>query len=168
MTPKQQRFAEEYLVDLNATQAAIRAGYSKTRACARGWKLLRQAEVAAAIEAEMSRRAARTAITADRVLIELARIAFADPRDCVTWGPNGVEVKSSDELSSDAAGAVAEVSGTRTKSGGTTKIKMHDKIAALEKIGRHLGLFKDRLEMNGSGRLPELNIIIVHGPEASP
>ncbi len=170
MTPRQQRFVEEYLVDLNATQAAIRAGYSKTRADARGSKLLGQEDVAAAVEAAMSRRAVRTAITADRILVELGRIAFADPRDCVTWGPNGVEVKSSDELSIDAARAVAEVSETRTKTGGTTKIKLHDKIGALEKIGRHLGLFKDRSEMNRSGGrgLPKLNIIIVHGPEASP
>lgn len=83
LTPKQQRFVDEYLVDLNATQAAIRSGYSRRSAAEQGHDLLRKPQVAAAVQAGQAARAERTGITADRVLTELARIAFADHRQLV-------------------------------------------------------------------------------------
>ncbi len=75
MTPKQQRFCEEYLIDLNATQAAIRSGYSKKTAASIGEENLRKPEIKAAIEKGMSKRAIRAELSADAVVNELKRIA---------------------------------------------------------------------------------------------
>ena len=87
--PRREAFAAEYLKDLNATRAAIRAGYSAKTASSIGARLLADAGVARAVEAGMAARARRTEIDADRVVLELARIAFADPRDLMEWGPDG-------------------------------------------------------------------------------
>lgn len=81
LTPKQQRFVEEYLVDLNATQAAIRAGYSEKNAGKIGPELLGKTGVSAAIQAAKRRLSERTEITAERILLELAKIGFADASD---------------------------------------------------------------------------------------
>jgi phage terminase small subunit len=168
VTPKQARFVEEYLLDLNATQAAIRAGYSRKRAGARGYLLMRHPDVAAAVTAAQHERSRRTAITAGQVLIELARIAFADLRDFVEWDDTKIEILSSKDLSTDAARAVAEV--TYSKSGGATKVKLHDKKAALEALARHLGLFKDRIEVSAPDDAAPavLNVYVVHGPPPPP
>ena len=148
MTPKQQRFVEEYLIDLNATQASIRAGYSAKNADKIGPELLGKTGVAEAIQAALALRSRRTEITQDRVLRELARIAFLDPRKVFNWGPNGVTLLSSDTLSDDDAAAIYEVSESITESGGAIRGKAYDKQKALELLGRHLGMFTDKIDMN--------------------
>lgn len=167
LTAKQARFVEEYLLDLNATQAAIRAGYSERMAHSIGWENLQKPAIAEAIAAAQAARASRTEVTQDRVLAELAKIAFADIRNAVRWGrspvdteaeeanPNSlgiypVELVPSSEIDDDTAAAVSEVSLTQTG----VKIKLHDKLAALEKIGKHLGMFKERVEHSGPGGGP--------------
>ncbi|MFV1536942.1 terminase small subunit [Phaeobacter sp. JH204B] len=161
LTPKQKRFVEEYLVDLNATQAAIRAGYSAKTAHSVGHENLRKPEIAKALKDAQSKRSDRTEITQDRVLQELARIGFADIRKAVAWGsaPDGsiddegnpalypVELKPSTEVDNETAAAISEVSLTAQG----VKLKMHDKLSALEKIARHLGM----LEGSGRGEDPE-------------
>lgn len=149
LTPKQRRFVEEYLVDLNATQAAIRAGYSRKTAASQGERLLRNVEVKAAIQAAMKARQERTEITQDRVIAELAKIAFGDQRRVMTWGPTGVKLRDSNELTGEEAAIVAEVSESVTATGGTLKLKTHDKVGALKLLGEHLGMFKQRVEVTG-------------------
>lgn len=147
LTPKQARFVEEYLVDLNATQAAIRAGYSAKTAEWIGPQLLGKTHVQERINSAQRERSARTGITADRVLKEIARVAFADPRSVMTWGPGGVALRESSELSDDEAAAVSEVSETWTDSGsGSRKVKLHDKVGALEKLARHVGLYDEKCD----------------------
>ncbi len=90
MTPRQRRFVQEYLIDLNASQAAKRAGYSARSARTTGQKILHHPAVAAAIESAQEKRAQRTRVTADRVVTELAKVAFGDPRRLFSWGPGGV------------------------------------------------------------------------------
>lgn len=155
LTPKQERFVAEYLVDLNATQAAIRAGYSERTADKQGSQLLGKTSIAAAIQEAQAKRSDRTEITQDRVLQELARIGFADIRKAVAWGsaPDGaiddegapaeypVELKPSSEVDDETAAAISEISLTAQG----VKLKMHDKLSALEKLARHLGM------LNGSG-----------------
>jgi phage terminase small subunit len=141
MTPRQRRFVEEYLVDLNATQAATRAGYSARSAASRGSKLLRNPAVAGAIESAQAKRAQRTRVSADRVVTELAKVAFGDPRRLFSWGPGGVELRESSELTEAEAALVSEVSETRTAAGGTRRVKLHCKMTALTALGKHLGLF---------------------------
>ncbi len=140
LTPKQARFVEEYLVDLNATQAAIRAGYSPRRASEFGYSLLQKNTVQAAIEAAQRARSARTGVTADRVVQEIARVAFSSLRDVMTWGPDGAQVRRDDEITSEAAAAIAEI--TETNAG--VKIKLHNKVAALDQLAKHVGLYHDR------------------------
>lgn len=151
LTPKQRKFVGEYLVDLNATRAAIRAGYSEKTANRIGSELLVKTCIREAIAAAQARREQRTEITADRVVAELAKIAFADPRDVMEWGPNGVILKDSADLTEGQAASVAEVSETTTKDGGSLRLKKHDKVKALELLGRHLGMFTDKVKNEISG-----------------
>lgn len=140
LSPRREAFAAEYLKDLNATRAAIRAGYSAKTASSIGARH--------AVEAGMAARARRTEIDADRVVLELARIAFADPRDLMEWGPDGLELKESSSLTEEQAAGVAEVA---EGSGGTLRLKKHDKVRALELLGKHLGLFRERAEADDAG-----------------
>lgn len=142
LTNKQRAFVAEYLVDLNATQAAIRAGYSERTAYRIGAELLQKTSVAEAIAVNQAKRAQRLDITADRVVSELAKIAFADPRDLMEWGPDGITLKSSSELTKEQAASVAEVSEMTTKNGRTIRLKKHDKLKALELIGNYIGMFE--------------------------
>ncbi|QLP97485.1 MAG: terminase small subunit [Rhodoblastus sp.] len=141
LTPRQQRFVAEYLVDLNGTQAAIRAGYSPKTARAIATENLTKPAVADAIAIEMARRSERTEITIDMVLKELAAIGFANAGDFFEWGPDGIVIRPKETLTREQQGVVAEVSQTVTKDGGSVRVKLHDKASALEKIGRHLGGF---------------------------
>jgi phage terminase small subunit len=152
LTDKQQRFVDEYLIDpTNQTQAAIRAGYPPKTACEQASRLLTNVKVKEAIEKEMAERAKRTGITKDRVLQEIAKIAFANMKDFVKWTPDRVYLIHSDELSDIDAAAIAEVSETIGEFGTSVKIKLHDKKGTLELLGRHLGLFNDKLDVNHKG-----------------
>lgn len=154
MTPKQKRFVEEYLIDLNATQAAIRAGYSRKTAGAIGGENLEKPEIATAIQQAMDERSQRTGITADRVLAELAKIGFSDIRRLFTAEGNLLPVG---ELDDDTAACLSSVEiTTRKRRGGeddeveeVAKVKLWDKRAALVDLGKHLKLFTDRVEHSG-------------------
>lgn len=154
LNPKQARFVDEYMVDLNATQAAIRAGYSKKTAGQIGERLLRKVEIQAALAERMKARETRTEITQDKVLAELARIAFGNKRALMTWGPSGVTLVDSETITDDDAAMVSEVSESITEAGGTIKLKTHDKVKALELLGKHLGMFSDKVELTGKGGGP--------------
>ena len=148
LTAKQNQFVAEYLIDLNATQAAIRAGYSKKTAEWQGPQLLGKTHVAEAVALAVQARSGRTNITADRVLLEIARLAFFDPRQLLN--PDG-SPKPINELDDGTAAALAglditeefEGSGAdRVFTGYTKKFKLADKNSALEKLAKHLGLYK--------------------------
>lgn len=134
------RFVDEYIIDLNHTAAAIRAGYAAKTARTVGSKLALEPEVADAILAAMADRSARTHVTADRVVRELARIAFASIRDTVSWSPTGIVMLDSAAISDDAAAAIVEVSDTRTGRQRTIKIKLASKMAALALLAAHTGV----------------------------
>ena len=161
LTPKQQMFVKEYLVDLNATQAAIRAGYSAKTAEVQGCKMLSNPKIAAALQIAMDARSEKTEITAERVLKELGRVAFGNQRALMTWGPNGVKLRPSSALTEDEAAMVSEVAETETLNGGSLKLKTHDKIRALELIGKHLGMFKEGANEDGDAPPPVKVEIVV-------
>lgn len=154
LTPKQQRFVEEYLVDLNAAGAARRAGYGLKAAMRMGSENLAKPAIAAAIEVRQKVLREKAEITADMVIRELAKIAFGDQRRLMSWGPGGVKLRASADLSDEEAAAVAEVSETTTLNGGSLKIKAHDKVGALKLLGEHLGLFKQKVEVSGKDGAP--------------
>jgi len=153
LTPKQKRFVDEYLIDLNATQAAIRAKYSKKTAQEQGARLLSNVMVQAAVQRRMKDRESRTEITQDMVLKELARIGFSDIRKIVKWGETEIRVADgedgemmpfhglalfcSDQVDDETAAAISEVSEGREG----LKVKLHDKKGALVEIAKHLGMF---------------------------
>lgn len=149
MTPKQQIFVREYLIDLNATQAAERAGYKKSYARRACYDLLRKPAVAAAVAAGMAARARRTEIDADRVLREYAKLAFVDIRRLVKRGEDGgLELRDLWEMSDADAAAITHL--WRTGRGGGLRIKLHDKRAALDALARHLGMFRLRSQPVGA------------------
>jgi len=136
MNERQRRFVAEYLVDLNARRAASRAGFRSANA---GSRLLRRPGIADAIAGAEAEHAARRHVTADRVLEEYARIAFADMRSFVDWGPKGVRLRDNKTLTEWDAGAIATVEPPRGN-GKTGRLKLYDKQAALETLARHTGL----------------------------
>lgn len=144
LTPKQQRFVDEYLIDLNPQAAYQRAGYQ-----ARGkslavnpYRLLENARIQAAITQRQQALQAATQVTQERVIHELALVGFADMATYVTWGPDSVTIKESAALRPEHTRVVESVSQTTTLAGGSIRFKLHDKIAALTKLGEHLGIFK--------------------------
>lgn len=141
LTAKQRRFVDEYIKDLNASQAAIRAGYSAISARNISSSLMTKANIQQEIAERMGKRSERTAITADRVLQELARLAFLDVRKAYT--PDGA-LKPIHELDDDTAAAIAGMDiiefGGDEQSGVVKKIKLSDKKGALELLMRHLGM----------------------------
>ena len=152
LTAKQKVFADEYLIDLNATRA-YKVAYPNVKkdetAAANSSRMLRNAKVEDYIRKRMKDREKRTEITQDMVLKELAKIGFADVTDFVTIENKGilrvVQVKTTDEMPGDKMGAIA---GIKEGANGI-EIKLNDKGKALELIGRHLGMFKDKLEVSG-------------------
>ncbi|MGE6580387.1 terminase small subunit [Vreelandella aquamarina] len=151
LTARQSRFVDEYLIDLNATQAAIRAGYSEKGANATAARLLANVSIQVAIQERMKDRESRTEITQDRVLKELARLGFADLRDIFT---SSGHLKQPSEWSDAMGAAVSSVEVVIRPSGEfdedgrpevehVHKIKLWDKNSALEKIAKHLGMFAD-------------------------
>ena len=155
LTEKQKRFVEEYLVDLNATQAAIRAGYSPKTARQIGEENLSKPDISDAVQKAIAERARRTGVSQDRIVQELAKIAFADMRNFARWGKYGVSLINCDELTPEDSACIAELSETTTENGGSVRFKLHDKKGALELLGRHLGMFKDKVEVEIKGGIAE-------------
>lgn len=150
LTDKQQRFVDEYLIDLNATQAAIRAGYSIRNAENIACNLLKKNQVAEAVAQAKAKRSRRTGINADRVVRELARLAFLDPFQLVDFQTG--EVKP--DASEDDRAALAGVKVKDSDKGIEREIKLADKLKALELLGKHLGLF-DQQDNSGANAIAE-------------
>ena len=148
MTEKQKIFADEYLIDLNATRA-YRVAYPSVKkdetAAAAAARMLRNVKVAAYLQQRMQERQKRTEITQDRVLQELAAIAFAKATDYAEIKNECVRIKDTAELDEQQVRALAGIE--EGKFG--IKVKLNDKEKALELLGRHLGMFKDKLEVSG-------------------
>ncbi len=150
MTRKQKLFCEEYPIDLNATQAAIRAGYSPESAGSIGSELLKKPEIRARIDKAMAERSKRTGINADRVLQELGKIAFVNAADVIDM--NNATVKDGadrDDTAAIASVKVKVISGANGE-GIEREIRLADKLKALELCGRHLGMFNDKLDVTGA------------------
>ncbi|WP_352420746.1 terminase small subunit [Proteiniborus sp.] len=150
LTAKQKRFIEEYLIDLNATQAAIRAGYSPDTAYSIGSENLKKPEIRARVDKAIAERSKRTGINQDRILIELARIGLLNPDNVVNFGSATVKAEATeDDL---AAIASVKVKTIPMEDGDMVEreVRFHDKIKALELAGKHLGMFKDKVEVSGS------------------
>lgn len=147
VTAKQKRFVEEYLLDLNATQAAIRAGYkagSAQRASEIGSELLQKTPVQAAIAKAMAERSRRTGINQDRVIQELAKIAFVNASDVI-------DLKRATVLEEADREDLACIQSVKVKDGNTMEreVRLADKLRALELLGKHLGMWTEKVQVSG-------------------
>lgn len=182
LTEKQQKFCDEYLVDLNATQSAIRAGYSEKTANEQGARLLANVSVQKYLAERKQDRIERTEITQDMVLKELAIIAFSNASDYASivekeavaevkgkmiplYDAEGKPVKYrtvepvlTSELTEEQRKALAVIKKGRDG----FEVKPYDKVRALELLGKHLGMFTDKLDINGDIDM-DLNINIDYG-----
>lgn len=151
MTDKQIKFCDEYLIDLNATQAAIRAGYSPKTADTQGPRLLQNVGVRTRIDAAIAEQSRRTGINADVVVRELARIGRLNAGKVINFSDATVKDNAADD--DLAAIASVKVKTSETDQGTTVEreVKFHDKNKALELLGRHLGMFNDKLQVSGEG-----------------
>jgi len=155
LNDRQRVFAYEYLTDFNGTQAAIRAGYSAKGAKRHATKLLRDPRIQEIVERGKADRRQHLEITQERILDELAKIAFANALDYHRIGDNGEPIIDLSNLDEDKAAALAELQvddyvegrGDNSRDVRRIRFKMHDKQRALELLGKHLGIFIERHHM---------------------
>lgn len=168
LTPKQARFIKEYMIDFNATQAAVRAKYSKRSAEAIGLENLGKPRIAAEIaklmatrEAKIDKRLEAADITAERTVLELARLAFQDP---VNLFDEKGDVIPFHELPKDVTATVSSIEFTQDADGKPvpSKIKFWDKNTAAANLGRHQELFTDRVKVEKLGDWSDEELIARH------
>lgn len=156
MRDQEKLFCDEYLIDLNAMGAALRAGYRRATAQnASQWidpENPTKPRLRAYIDEAMARRARRTGVSADRVVRELAKIAFGDPMR--VFDPGTGELRG--EIDDDDRAMVAGCRVRRGDSGTEREIKLYDKVRALELLGKHLGMFDESVNVN----IPQMPKII--------
>ena len=147
LTEKQQLFVEEYLIDLNATQAAVRAGYSAKTADQQGSRMLANVKVQQEIGERMAERSRRIGVNQDRVVVELSKIAFVKMTDIVDEQGKIKDGASDDDLACIESVKYKESSGD---SGGSVEreVKLSSKLKALELLGKHLGMWNSKLDVN--------------------
>lgn len=146
LTDKQQCFVDEYLIDLNATQAAIRAGYSAKTADQQGSRMLTNVKVKQAVAEKQAQRSKRTGVNQDRVVLELAKVAFAKMTDIVDSKGRIKEDASPDDLACIESIKYKE---SDNEYGGSVEreVKIASKLKALELLGKHLGMWSDKFNV---------------------
>lgn len=151
------RFVDEYMLDQNATQAAIRAGYSPASAATTGYRLLKDAEICAEISRRTSQRSTSLGITADRIMQEYARLALLDPLDLFNADGSMKALKDIPEDARRAIGGleIRELKDIETPDGliaaTLKKIKLIDKKGALDSLAKILGMLKEQVEVDVRG-----------------
>ena len=157
LTDMQAAFVAHYLICLDAAKAARKAGYAPANAGIQGHQLLKHPLISEEIARRQKARAKRLEISSENVLRELARIGFSDLRNVADWHPDtGVSIRPADEVDDDASATIAEMTESRQVMrgrGGETvnskiKVKLHDKVRALDLIGRHIGLWKEAQDLS--------------------
>lgn len=143
MTPKNEQFCREYMIDMNATQAAIRCGYSKKTANVQGSRLLTKVDIKNRIKELQKELQERTGLSAEKVLREMEKIGFSNIQNVLA---DGNSIKDITKIDKDIAATVKSVKTTVTKNEFETKtqvtIELYDKRATLVDLGRHLGIFE--------------------------
>lgn len=164
LTPKMEKFCLEYIIDFNATRAALAAGYSKKSAHSTGSENLKKPEIQKRIgELVKELNGEDPEDTIRKCIAELQMIAFGDYQDFVKWDEHGIEkFVPSKELKDGQSRLVSEISETRTATGGSRKLKLHDKRWAFEMLGKYYGFLKERVDHTSSdgSMKPIVNLMI--------
>ena len=165
MTDKQTAFVNEYLIDLNATQAAIRAGYSPNSAVVIGSENKEKPEIKNAIDKAIAERSRRTGITQDRVLQEIAKVAFLNLADLINLDDGSIKA----DAKRDDTACIASFKNKIISSGKSdikeTEVRLYDKLKALELLGKHLGMFSGQTKQSVDTTLSDMQTlaeIILH------
>lgn len=151
LTEKQKRFADEYLIDINATQAAIRAGYSVKTAESQGSRLLTNVKVRAYIDERMAELSRRIGVNQERIIRELARIAFVNPPQVVNMDDATLNLYADDNDTAAIASVKVKTIPTQDGMGIEREIRFADKIKALELLGKRYGMWVDRQQVEVQG-----------------
>ena len=150
MTDKQQMFIEEYMTDMNATQSAIRAGYSPKTAIQIGYELLNKPHIAEELSKRKAIRSRRLGISQERVVEELAKMAFSNLTDIIDPDTGMIRDDASEDDLAGLQSIKVKAIPTKMGSGVEREFKMNDKIRAVELLGKHLGMFGDKLKIEGA------------------
>ena len=148
LTEKQRRFVDEYLIDLNATQAAIRAGYSVKTAREQASQNLTKLNIQQAISEKMAERSKRTGVNQDRIVLELAKIAFVNAADVIDSDDATIKAGATSDDTAAIQSVKVKVIPTKEGEGVEREIRLNDKLKALELLGKHLGMWNDKLDVN--------------------
>lgn len=146
LTPKQKRFCEEYVIDFNGAQAAIRAGFSKNAAKEQAARLLTKANITEYVKILQTKLQERSQITADMVINELAKCGFSNIQDFIERGNSTVDLSEVDARKAAAVSSVKVTNKTYGSGEDTTveqqvEFKLYDKVSALNLLGKHFGTF---------------------------
>lgn len=165
MTDKETRFVDEYLIDLNATQAAIRAGYSENAARQIGSETLSKPYIQEAIQAKQKVISERNEVTIDSLISELKSMAFVNTGDFFN---EGWEAKDVTELTEAQKRAIQSVKKTKVRFGGegesereTFEFRLHSKLDAIEKLAKHIGFYE-----KDNSQTRAFNVIVNSADEA--
>jgi len=150
LTEKERRFIDAYFTEPTAEAAYIKAGYSAKTAAQGVSRFLKHPRIAAAIRKRQKVLASRNIATAERVIEEHAKIAFATITDVVSWDAASVTVTASTDIKPEAAAAIAEVEMVDDGVKARVRVKMHGKTAALDALSRHFGIYNDKLRIDGN------------------
>lgn len=170
LTKKQEQFCNEYLVDLNGAQAAIRAGYSKKTAHIIASQNLSKLNIASVIDKKLEERAEKTKINAEWVLLELAKLYRANVFDYMKAGKDGKPYIDLTQVTREQMSVISEVFTETTQIDdkvfvGKTKVKLVDKLKTLETIGKHvnIGAWKEtQQQINNDNRVTEIKVLVVN------
>ena len=149
MTDKQKRFCDEYLIDLNGTQAAIRAGYSPESAGQIANENLKKHEIRVRIDKAMAEQSKRTGVNADRIIRELAKIGFVNAKNVIDFETATISADASEDDTAAIASVKVKTIPMPDGDGVEREIKIADKTKALELLGRHIGMFTDNINLSG-------------------
>lgn len=150
---RQQKFADEYLIDLNATRAAIRAGYSPKSAAQQGCELLKNPKVSAYVEARMAELSRRTGVNQERIIRELARIAFVDPAKLANLDEATVRSSATEDDTAAIQSVKVKRSSSDTGESVEREIRFADKTRALELLGKRFGMWIEKQEVDMSAKV---------------
>ena len=147
---RQRVFIEEYLKDFNAKRAAIKAGYSSKTAAVIGSQNLIKLNIAAAIKKKLSERTEIAELSAQDLLSQIKSISTSDIRDFIKFGPGYTTLSDSAKLTPEQAMCISEVVETVGENGSQVKLKLHDKLKAIDMGMKYLGLYApEKRELSG-------------------
>lgn len=152
LTDREKLFCKEYLVDLNGTQAAIRAGYSPTSARKNASAMLKKPKIKEYLDVARAKMLERAEVDAGRVIDELAAVAFINPRDFVSWKDGVVTMQNSDDIPDSIMRAISVIEEVENRNGRKVTIKFHSKMEAITLLMKHMGMLKDSVELSGGDK----------------